>query len=112
MLTIHQLNTNVTDFHALQKSGEHVGYRTGSYVGNLLEQLSFDKSKIKPYNSQDAIENALSMGSENGGIAAYVHEVPYIKVFLAEQCQEYTMIGPLYTTAGFGFVSNTDHLKA
>ncbi|TKW33250.1 hypothetical protein SEVIR_2G221200v4 [Setaria viridis] len=103
LLTIQQLSTNVTDFNALQKSGEHVGYRTGSYVGNLLEQLGFDKSKIKPYNSREAIEIALSVGSKNGGIAAYVHEVPYIKVFLAEHSQEYTMVGPHYKTAGFGF---------
>ncbi|PVH64453.1 hypothetical protein PAHAL_2G271500 [Panicum hallii] len=85
------------------KSGEHGGYRNGSYVADLLEQLGFDKSKIKSYNSRYEIEIALSMGSKNGGIAAYVHEVPYLKLFLAEHSQGYTMVGPLYKTAGFGF---------
>ena len=111
MITIQQLNSNVTDFHALQKSGERVGYRNGSYIADLLEQLGFDKSKIKSYNSRYEIEIALSMGSKNGGIAAYVHEVPYLKLFLAEHSQGYTMVGPLYKTAGFGFVSNTDNLE-
>lgn len=112
MMTIQQFNSNVTDIHVLRKSGEYVGYRNGSYVGNLLKTLGFSKSKIKSYNSTDELKIALSMGSKNGGIAAYVHEVPYIKLFLAENSQAYTMVGPFYRTAGFGFVSNTDHLEA
>ncbi|KAL0323996.1 UNVERIFIED_CONTAM: Glutamate receptor 2.7 [Sesamum calycinum] len=42
--------------------------------------------------------------SENGGIAAAFDETPYIKMFLAKYCSEYTMVGPMYKTAGFGFV--------
>lgn len=111
MMTIQQLNSNVTDLHELLKSGEYVGYRNGSYVAGLLEELGFNKSNIKSYDTLDELKIALSMGSKNGGIAAYVHELPYIQLFLAKYGQEYTMLGPFYRTAGFGFVSNNDNLK-
>ncbi|GJN33935.1 hypothetical protein PR202_gb22566 [Eleusine coracana subsp. coracana] len=35
MMTIQQLNSNVTDLQELLKSGEYVGYRNGSYVAEL-----------------------------------------------------------------------------
>ncbi|KAM3275469.1 hypothetical protein ACQJBY_044065 [Aegilops geniculata] len=103
MLTIQQLQPTVTDVHELLKSGEYVGYHRGSYVKGLLEELGFDRSKIKPYNSPEDFHNALSRGSNNGGIAALVHEVPYIKLFLANHCKGYTMVGPIYKAAGFGY---------
>ncbi|TVU19111.1 hypothetical protein EJB05_35244, partial [Eragrostis curvula] len=97
------LQPTVTDVHELIKSKEYVGYRRGSYIKGLLEEIGFDSSRIKPYSTPDDFHNALSSGSKNGGIAALVHEVPYIKLFLAEYCKEYTMVGPIYKTAGFGF---------
>ncbi|XP_037441455.1 glutamate receptor 2.8-like [Triticum dicoccoides] len=103
MLTVQQLQPTVTDVRELLKSGEYVGYHRGSYVKGLLEELGFDRSKIKPYNSPEDFHNALSRGSNNGGIAALVHEVPYIKLFLANHCKGYTMVGPIYKAAGFGY---------
>ncbi|KAL6655544.1 hypothetical protein ACP70R_006370 [Stipagrostis hirtigluma subsp. patula] len=103
MLTVQQLNSNVTDIHVLLRSGEYVGYRSGTYVEGLLEELGFNKSRIKSYNTPDELESALSKGSKNGGIAAFVHEVPYIKLFLANYSHGYLMVGPFYKTAGFGF---------
>ncbi|PNT64642.1 hypothetical protein BRADI_4g30810v3 [Brachypodium distachyon] len=103
MLTVQQLQPTVTDVHELLKTGECVGYHRGSYVKGLLEELGFDKSKIKAYDSPEDFHNALSRGSNNGGIAALVHEVPYIKLFLANHCKGYTMVGPIYKAAGFGY---------
>uniref|UniRef100_A0A0D9XDY6 Ionotropic glutamate receptor C-terminal domain-containing protein n=1 Tax=Leersia perrieri TaxID=77586 RepID=A0A0D9XDY6_9ORYZ len=103
MLTVQQLNPTVTDIHDLLRNGDYVGYHRGSYVQGFLEGLGFDKSKIKAYDTPDDFRKALSSGSDNGGIAALVHEVPYIKLFLAKHCEDYTMIGPIYKTAGFGF---------
>uniref|UniRef100_A0A0E0M1H3 Ionotropic glutamate receptor C-terminal domain-containing protein n=1 Tax=Oryza punctata TaxID=4537 RepID=A0A0E0M1H3_ORYPU len=103
MLTVQQLNPTVTDIHDLLRNGDYVGYHRGSYVKGFLEGLGFDKSKMKAYDSPDDFHKALSSGSDNGGIAALVHEVPYIKLFLAKHCEGYTMIGPIYKTAGFGF---------
>lgn len=105
MLTVQQLQPTVTDVHELIKNKEYVGYHRGSYVKGLLEEIGFDSSKIKPYDSPEDFHNALSSGSKNGGISALVHEVPYIKLFLAKHCKEYIMVGPIYKTAGFGYVS-------
>ncbi|CAN6167021.1 unnamed protein product [Urochloa humidicola] len=103
MLTVQQLQPTVNDIQELLKSGQIVGYHRGSYVKGLLEELGFDRSKIKPYDTPDDFHNALSRGSGNGGIAALVHEVPYIKLFLAKHCEGYTMVGPIYKAAGFGY---------
>ncbi|KAL6619365.1 hypothetical protein ACP70R_034504 [Stipagrostis hirtigluma subsp. patula] len=103
MLTVQQLRPTVTDVHELIKSNEYVGYHSRSYVKGLLQEIGFDRSKTKPYDTPEEFHNALSSGSKNGGIAALVHEVPYIKLFLAKHCKEYTMVGPIYKTAGFGY---------
>jgi glutamate receptor, ionotropic, plant len=109
MLTVQQLQPTVNDIQELLKSREHVGYHRGSYVKTLLEELGFDRSKIKSYDTPDDFHNALSKGSGNGGIAALVHEVPYIKLFLASHCKGYTMVGPIYKAAGFGCKFNCEN---
>jgi ionotropic glutamate receptor len=105
ILTVQQLQPTVTDVHELLRKGEYVGYHNGSYVVDLLEELGFDRRNIRAYNTPDDFADALSRGSKNGGIAALIHEVPYIKIFLAENCKGYTMVGPIYKSEGFGFVS-------
>ena len=105
MLTVQQLQPTVTNVDELLKVGQPVGYGSGSYIKSLLEELGFDTSKIKPYDTPEDYHNALSKGSKNGGVAALVDEIPYIKLFLAEHCKGYTMVGPIYKTAGFGYVS-------
>lgn len=107
MLTVQQLQPGVNDIHELLKNGEYVGCGSGSFVMGLLEELGFHRSKIKPYHTLEDAHNALSKGSKNGGIAAFVGEIPYIKLFLAKNCKRYTMVGPIYKTAGFGYVSLT-----
>lgn len=107
MLTVRQLQPTVNNVDELLKNGEYVGYQRGSYVKGLLEELGFDKSKIKQYDSTDDSREALSRGSRDGGISALVDEIPYIKLFLAKHCEGYTMVGPIYKTAGFGYVSST-----
>ncbi len=107
MLTVQQLSPAVNDVHDLQKQGEYVGFHRGSYIEGLLEDIGFDRSKIRPLDTPDDFHSALSNGSKNGGVAALVLEVPYIKLFLAKYCQGYTMVGPIYKTAGFAFVSLT-----
>ncbi|URD93879.1 hypothetical protein MUK42_00526 [Musa troglodytarum] len=104
MLTVQQLQPTVTDVHELLKHGDYVGYHKGSFVEGLLKQLNFDESKLRAYETTGEYFEALSKGSQNGGVSAIVHEIPYIKLFLAEHCTGFTMIGPIYKTAGFGFV--------
>ncbi|PVH65971.1 hypothetical protein PAHAL_1G114500 [Panicum hallii] len=103
MLTVQQLQPTVTNVGELLKTGECVGYGRGSYIKGVLEDLGFDKSKIKPYDTLEDFHGALSKGSKTGGSAAFVGEIPYINLFLAEHCKGYTMVGPIYKTAGFGY---------
>ncbi|CAM0951454.1 unnamed protein product [Alopecurus aequalis] len=103
MLTVQQLSPTVTDVHELQKKGDYVGFHRGSYIEGLLVDIGFERSKIRPYDTPDDFYGALSNGSKNGGISALVLEVPYIKLFLAKYSKGYTMVGPIYKSAGFAF---------
>ncbi|XP_020168507.1 glutamate receptor 2.8 [Aegilops tauschii subsp. strangulata] len=103
MLTVQQLSPTVTDVHELQRKGEYVGFHRGSYIEGLLVDIGFEKSKMRPYETQEDFAAALSKGSKDGDIAALVHEIPYIKLFLAKYSKGYTMVGPIYKSAGFAF---------
>ncbi|XP_047959745.1 glutamate receptor 2.7-like [Salvia hispanica] len=103
MLTVQQLQPAITDIHDLIKEGEYVGYQNGSFVTGLLRNMNFDTSKFRSYQTLEEYDVALSKGSRNGGVAAVVDELPYIRMFLSKYCRKYTMIGPIYQTSGFGF---------
>ncbi|RLN33976.1 hypothetical protein C2845_PM03G35200 [Panicum miliaceum] len=103
MLTVQQLSPTVTDIHELQKQGGYVGFHRGSYIEGLLEDIGFDRSRIRPYDTPEDFHSALSKEGKYGGVAALVLEVPYIKLFLAKYCKGYTMVGPIYKSAGFAF---------
>ena len=106
MLTVQQHSPAMTDIHELQKQGAYVGFHRGSYIEGLLEDIGFDRSKIRPYDTPDDFHIALSNKGRHDGVAALVLEVPYIKLFLAKYCKGYTMVGPIYKSAGFAFVSS------
>ncbi|XP_050369016.1 glutamate receptor 2.8-like [Argentina anserina] len=103
LLTVQQLRPTVNDLDDLLRNGENVGYMRGAYVYGLLIQRGFQDSKLKPYGYMEEIDEALLKGSRKGGIAAIVHETPYMKLFVAKYCSKYTMIGPIFKTDGFGF---------
>jgi hypothetical protein len=67
--------------------------------------LHFKESKLKPYKTPEEYDEALSYGSDNGGVAAIFDEIPYVKLFLAKYGPKYAVVGPIYQTDGFGFVS-------
>jgi len=71
-----------------------------------LEDIGFDRSKIRPYDTPYVSNIALSNEGRHGGVAALVLEDPYIKLFLAKYYKGYTMVGPIYKRAGFAFVTN------
>ncbi|KAL5699291.1 hypothetical protein ACHQM5_030218 [Ranunculus cassubicifolius] len=101
-----QENAKLDDIDAkdLVRSGEFVGYRNGSFVGLVLEQLKFDKSQLKVYNTREEYDEALDKGSNNGGVSAIFDEIPYIKGVLENHCGKYRRVGPIYQMKGFGFV--------
>ncbi|KAI5354095.1 hypothetical protein L3X38_006990 [Prunus dulcis] len=104
LLTVQQLQPTVTDIKDLLRKGENVGYLTDAYVYDILKQVGFDDTKLKGFKTMEEIDEALSKGSANGGIAAVVDETPNMKLFVAKFCSKYTMIGPIFETAGFAFV--------
>ncbi|KAJ4816508.1 glutamate receptor 2.2 [Rhynchospora pubera] len=105
MLTVQQLQPSVTNINQLLKQNDYVGYQHGSFVKDFLVKLGFEEAKLRNLTTADVYAEALAKGSANGGVAAIFDEIPYLKVFLSQFCDNYTMAGPIYKTDGFGFVS-------
>ncbi|KAG8380248.1 hypothetical protein BUALT_Bualt07G0173500 [Buddleja alternifolia] len=91
---IQQLQPTITDMNDLIRSREYVGYQDGSFVSGFLKSLKLDSSKLKNYSTFEEYDEALSKGSRNGGVAAIVDEVPYLRLFLAKYCHKYIMAFP------------------
>ncbi|PSS07257.1 Glutamate receptor 2.8 like [Actinidia chinensis var. chinensis] len=102
-LTVQKLKPTVTDIRDLIKNEDCVGYQKGSFVAGLLTNIGFHPSKLKNYSTLEEYDDALSRGSRNGGVAAIIDEIPYIRLFLARYCTKYTLVGPIHKTTGFGF---------
>ncbi|OVA03673.1 Ionotropic glutamate receptor [Macleaya cordata] len=102
MLTIK--NLQVTNIDSLRMSGKFVGYQSGSFVLGLLKDLRFDERNLKQLSTVEEYAEAL----RNGSVSAILDELPYIRVFLAKYCREFTVTGPTYPTGGFGFVFPKD----
>ncbi|KAL5699238.1 hypothetical protein ACHQM5_030171 [Ranunculus cassubicifolius] len=102
ILTVESLQPAVTSIEELTKNGDYVGYPEGCYIPDLLKHL-IDESKFKPFKSAEHMHGALQKGSQNGGIAAFIDAVPYIKLNMAKYCNEYMMVGPIHKTEGIGF---------
>ncbi|BFG14671.1 hypothetical protein CerSpe_009450 [Prunus speciosa] len=103
MLTVQRLQPVFTDIREIQKKGYYVGYQNNSFIkGFLIENLGLKESMLKVYKTIEQYNDALSKGSNNGGVAAIIDEIPYLKLFIAKNCSKYTMVGPTYKTDGFG----------
>ncbi|GAV77833.1 Lig_chan domain-containing protein/SBP_bac_3 domain-containing protein/ANF_receptor domain-containing protein [Cephalotus follicularis] len=103
LLTVQQLQPTVTDIQDLIKNGDYVGYQEGSFMLGILKGWGFQESKLVSYESIDQCHELFILGSGNGGIAAAIDEVPYMRLFLAQYCSEYTMVQSVLKTDGFGF---------
>ncbi|CAL5440030.1 unnamed protein product [Camellia sinensis] len=103
ILTVQKLRPTVTDVNELIKNGDYVGYRSGSFIADILKDMGFDKSKITPCKSRVECNDALSKGRKNGGKSALFGVAPYNKLFVSRYCGKYTTIGPIYRADGFGF---------
>ncbi|XP_073158633.1 glutamate receptor 2.2-like [Henckelia pumila] len=103
MLTVQQLQPAIKDVTVLLDNKDYVGYMKGSFVYGLLRKMNFDESRLVAFNSAEEMDQLLSEGSGNGGIAAAFHEIPYLKLFLSNY-SKYIMVDPTYKADGFGFV--------
>lgn len=105
MLTVQQLQPTVSNINELIRNGDLIGYQEGSFVSKFLKTLNVDGSKLRNVSNIESYEDELQKGSKNGGVSAIVDEIPYLRLFLAEYCTKYKMVGPTYKVEGFGFVS-------
>ncbi|XP_048329014.2 glutamate receptor 2.8-like [Ziziphus jujuba] len=104
MLTVQKLGPAVVDFNELKMNDYYVGYQKNSYVRDfLIGKLNFSEFRLRPYTSPEEYNDAMSKGSLNGGIDAIFDEIPNVKLLLAKYCSRYTVTGPTYKSAGYGF---------
>ncbi|EYU27220.1 hypothetical protein MIMGU_mgv1a024764mg, partial [Erythranthe guttata] len=103
MLTVQKLEPAVTDITVLMRNKDYVGYSNTSFLHGFLKKY-FNESQLRPFYSDDHLDELLSKGSGNDGIAAAFQEIPYIKIFLGKYGSKYMMAGPPYKADGFGFV--------
>ncbi|EOA34751.1 hypothetical protein CARUB_v10022322mg [Capsella rubella] len=103
MLTVQELRPTVRHMDDLRKSGVNIGYQKGSFTFERLKQMRFDESRLKMYNSPEEMRELFLKSSSNGGIDAAFDEVPYVKLFMAKYCSEYSIIEPTFKADGFGF---------
>ncbi|GKV26088.1 hypothetical protein SLEP1_g35441 [Rubroshorea leprosula] len=103
LLTVQQLQPAVTDINELLKNGENVGYPHHSFIEEIVQRLTFDRSKMKKFTSLEVLHELFT----NGSIAAAIDEIPYMNLFLTNKshCNKYTTLTePTFKTDGFGFV--------
>ncbi|XXG58339.1 hypothetical protein AAC387_Pa04g0668 [Persea americana] len=104
MLTVERLQPTITDINQLLRNGDFVGCQKGSFVHELLLTMGFQDEKLIEYGKIEEYADALSKGNANGGVAAIVDEIPYIKVFLKTHCRNYARPQWSRRSGGLGFV--------
>ncbi|EYU21230.1 hypothetical protein MIMGU_mgv1a023831mg, partial [Erythranthe guttata] len=102
-LTTFKLQQGDTDVNTLIRNGDYVGCREGTFLAEFLRRLGFHESKIRIYKHPEEFDDALSKGSENGGVTAIFSSTPYADLFLSKYCSKYMKFGSPYLTAGFAF---------
>ncbi|XP_028241439.1 glutamate receptor 2.8-like isoform X2 [Glycine soja] len=104
MLTIESLQPEFIDIKEIKRNNYFVGYQNQSFVKTILiNELGFNESQLKAYNTPEEYHEALSKGTNNGGVAAIFDESPYINVFLSKYDTGYATVGPFYKTNGLAF---------
>nr|GMD14219.1 glutamate receptor 1.2-like [Ipomoea batatas] len=82
--------------------GDYLGYRYIS-EGVVFNNTNFADTRLRRYHSPEDYREALSRGSEKGGVGGIIDEIPYLKCFLAKYPSEYALVGTAPTTNGFAF---------
>ncbi|KAL1533164.1 glutamate receptor 2.7-like isoform X3 [Salvia divinorum] len=99
MLTMQQFKSTY-----MINKGEYVGFQTGSLIAGFSSSIILGDYNIRRYSSFEEYDEGLSKGTRNGGVAAIVDEIPYLRLFLSTHYHKYIMIDRKYTRASvFGF---------
>ncbi|CAL9778697.1 unnamed protein product [Musa acuminata subsp. burmannicoides] len=108
ILTVQQLSSGIQGLDSLISSSDPIGYQVGSFAKNyMMEELNIAESRLVSLNNPEAYARALELGPKNGGVAAIVDELPYIELFLSNNCK-YTTVGQEFTKSGWGFAFPRD----
>lgn len=103
MLTVQQLQPNVTSIDWLKKNNLKVGCSGNSFVQRYLE----DVYNFKSENIVNITEEHMYYeGLKNRTIFAAFLERPYEEVFLNKYCKGYSGTASLNRYGGLGFVSS------
>ncbi|PSS24600.1 Glutamate receptor 2.7 like [Actinidia chinensis var. chinensis] len=101
ILTVSQLEPNVTDVGWLRSHNAKIGCDNETFVWRyLIDVLEFKEANIVNITVEDDYPGNLS----SGNIAAAFLELPYEKAFLMENCKGYTGVDLPDRFGGFGFV--------
>ncbi|XP_027338141.1 glutamate receptor 2.7-like [Abrus precatorius] len=101
MLTVKQLQPNITDIQWLKRNNMKIGCDGDSFVRLFLEKVE----KFKPENIINVNDEYKYVDAfENNTIAAAFLELPYEKVFISEYCNRYTGSTPRTRFGGLGFM--------
>ncbi|KAG8380245.1 hypothetical protein BUALT_Bualt07G0173200 [Buddleja alternifolia] len=103
-LTAWKLQKAESEVKTLIDNGDYVGCREGSFIIEYLNEKGFNRNKIRTYKNPEDFDDALSKGSEKGGITALFSRTPYTNLFLSKYCNKYMKVGSPYHTEGFAFV--------
>ncbi|KAF5746062.1 glutamate receptor 3.7 [Tripterygium wilfordii] len=112
ILTVQQLSSPITGIDSLIASNLPIGFQVGSFAYSYLtEDLYIHKSRLVPLGSPEEYERALRRGPSDGGVAAIVEELPYVRLFLSNQ-SDFGITGQSFTKSGWGFAFQRDSLLA
>ncbi|EOX93708.1 Glutamate receptor 1.1, putative [Theobroma cacao] len=95
MMTVKQIR--------LKSEKNYIGYQNNSIIHGVVSNQNFDNYSRHLFSSPKAYADALSKGSKSGGVSAIIDEIPYLKIFLAKFSKDFSLIGSMTTTSGFGF---------
>ncbi|XP_058093352.1 glutamate receptor 3.7-like isoform X1 [Magnolia sinica] len=109
ILTIQQLSSPITGIDSLIASNERIGYPVESFARSyMIESLNIPPSRLVVLHNPEEYERALRLGPKvEGGVAAIVDELPYIKLFLSKR-DGFGIIGDMFTKSGWGFAFQRD----
>ncbi|CAA7017589.1 unnamed protein product [Microthlaspi erraticum] len=99
VLMVKRLHPTATTVEDLIRNEKPVGYQRGAFVKDILQDLKFSETQLKPFDSAEECDQLFS----NGTIVAAFDEVAYLKAIISKNCSKYAMVEPFYKTAGFGF---------
>ncbi|KZV50811.1 Glutamate receptor 1.1 [Dorcoceras hygrometricum] len=82
---------------------DHIGYSSAMLQNHTVNNLNFTDHRSQYYHSAKEYDDALRLGSDNGGVAAIIDEMPYIQLVLGHYPSDYTIVSSSMTTNGFAF---------